>query len=268
MTHIKNVIFGIILGITNIIPGVSGGTMAVILNIYDDILYAISWKNFRKHIPFLAFLGIGMIIGILLFSHTMTYLLEHYVMPVYYSFIGLILGSIPMIYKRARCEKIKFRNLIILILALGFMLVIAFLNQQGISNRTLDQIGEPEFGFYLWLFAAALISTVAMILPGISGSLVMLLLGAYTICMEAIADMDIITLAPIALGVLSGGFTGLKFVKTLLRYHPQALYFGILGLIIGSLFTIYPGIPSGNEIVICLFLMIIFSAVAYLFSRK
>ena len=268
MKHLRNFIYGIILGITNVIPGVSGGTMAVILNVYDDILYAISWKNFKKYIPFLGVLGAGVLMGILLFSRAITYLLQHFELPVYYSFIGLIIGSIPMIYRKARNEKVKSRNLVIFFLSFGFMVVVALLNRDTISGNTLEDVGGPSLFLYLWLFATSLISTIAMILPGISGSLVMLLLGAYTISMEAIAKMDLMTLTPIGLGVTLGGFLGIKFVKTLLRFHPQALYFGILGLITGSLFTIYPGPPVGSQGVICIMLMVLAMILAYIFSKK
>lgn len=268
MKHLRDFIYGIILGIANVIPGVSGGTMAVILNVYDDILYAISWKNFKKHIPFLGILGAGVIIGILLFSRAITYLLQHFELPVYYSFIGLIIGSTPMIYKKACNEKVKPRNLIVFFLSFGFMVVVAMLNKDSISGNTLEDVGGPGLFLYLWLFASSLISTIAMILPGISGSLVMLLLGTYTISMEAIATMDLATLTPIGLGVMLGGFLGIKFVKTLLRFHPQALYFGILGLITGSLFTIYPGPPVGSQGVICLILMLVAIVLAYIFSKK
>lgn len=268
MKQIKNFIFGIILGIANVIPGVSGGTMAVILNIYDDILYAISWKNFRKHLPFLIMLGVGALVGLFLFSQTATYLLEYYEMPVYYSFIGLIIGSIPLIYKKARHEKAEPRNLVIFVIALAIMITITILNQDAISIKTLETVGGPSIGVYLWLFFATAISTGAMVLPGISGSLIMLLLGTYTIVMEAIAEMHIPTLLPIALGVVAGGFVGIKTVKILLRFHPQALYFGILGLIIGSLFSIYPGAPTGPHGLLCIVLMLLFATVSYFFSHK
>ncbi|MGI6727179.1 MAG: DUF368 domain-containing protein [Anaerovoracaceae bacterium] len=268
INQLRLFVYGIILGISNVIPGVSGGTMAVILNIYDDILYAISWKNFKRHASFLGLLGAGCIVGILLFSHTVTFLLQNYEMPVYYCFMGLVLGSIPMIYKRARHEKVKPRNFIIFILSLSFMLFITLIDQGTITGNTLEVTDNPGFRLYLWLFVAAVISTIAMILPGISGSLIMLLLGAYTITLEAISEMDLLTLLPVGLGVLLGGFLGLKFVKTLLRFHPQALYFGILGLIIGSLFTIYPGYPAGAEGALCLILTAFFAVVAYFFSVK
>lgn len=267
MKQMTQFLKGILVGIANVIPGVSGGTMMVILNIYDDFLYAISWKNYKKHLPFLAILVAGILVGILLFSQTITYLLDHYHLPVYYSFIGLVIGSIPMIYKRARHEKVKPRNLSIFLLALVFMLLISSLDSDGGAALTFTVTPDSDFWPYLWLFVASIISTFAMILPGVSGSLIMLLLGAYTVVIEALATFDLLTLLPVALGSILGGYVGLKFIKTLLRYHPQALYFGILGLILGSLVSIYPGPPVGNEGILGLLFMVFFSIIAYFMSK-
>ncbi|NLY71518.1 MAG: DUF368 domain-containing protein [Clostridiales bacterium] len=274
MKHLKNFIYGILLGITNIIPGISGGTMAVVLNIYDDILYAISWKNYRKHLPFLSVLGIGILVGIFGFSHTATFLLENYQMQVYYCFIGLILGSIPLIYKKARHDKVKPRNIVIFILALAFMILLTLLSNDSSIISTLESpdgststiFAGPIILLYLWLFVVSIISTICMILPGISGSLIMLLLGTYTIVIEAVSNLYMPILAPVILGIIIGGIMGVKFIKKLLRFHPQALYFAILGLIIGSLFSIYPGYPGGIQGILCIILMIIFATISYLFS--
>lgn len=275
MIHFKNFIYGLILGITNIIPGISGGTMAVILNIYDDILYAISWKNYKKNLPFLCLLCIGIVVGILGFSHTAAFLLENYEMQVYYCFIGLILGSIPLIYKKARHDRVKPRNIVIFFLALAFMIILTLLNNDIPTISMIEPNGSssiiisgPIIILYLWLFVVSIISTICMILPGISGSLIMLLFGTYTIVIEAVSNLNMPILTPVILGIIVGGIVGVKFIKKLLRFHPQALYFAILGLIIGSLFSIYPGYPAGIQGIICIILMIIFAAISYLFSHN
>lgn len=267
MKTLINFFYGVIIGVANVIPVLSGGTMAVIFNIYDDILYAISWKNFRKNAYFLCTLGAGALVGIFFFSHVMTYLLEHFEMPLNYSFIGLILGGIPMIYKKAHQKKAKPSHYFIFAAAFVIMVLMAVLNQSSVSNKSLAEAGGPGPGLYLWLVAVTAISTVSMILPGISGSLVMFLLGAYTICIEAVASLDFITLFPICLGVLIGGYIGLKSIKSMLRNHPQELYSAILGLIIGSLFSIYPGPPSGINGFICIILLLLFTLVSYIFIR-
>ncbi len=268
MELLKNIVFGVILGISNVIPGVSGGTMAVILNVYDKLLYAISLKNIKKNARFLAAIGGGCLIGIVAFSKIVLYLLNHYEMAVNFCFIGLILGSVPMIYKRARYEKLKLRNFGVFLLALAGMLFLTWVAQGEFNNQTLEQAGGLTVFLWFRLLVTSFISVIAMLLPGISGSFVMLLLGSYTICMEAIASFDLLPMIPIGLGVLSGAFVGIKFIKKLLRFHPQALYCAILGLILGSIFTIYPGFTADAAGFLSLVLMAGFAGIAYFFSRK
>ncbi len=269
MNYIKNVLFGIILGVSNVIPGVSGGTMAVILNIYDKILYAISLKNIKKNLVFLSALALGAIIGIFLFSKVMLAIYSQYQLFLSYCFMGLILGSLPMIYKRARYERIKVKNIWIFILTFMVMVSLYFMFQNEFANKSLTEMGGLSLSVWVWLFVSAAVSGMAMILPGISGSFIMLILGAYTITIEAISELNIFPLIPISLGMLVGVLGGIKLIKKMLRFHPQALYFAILGLILGSLLYIFPGFPQNSMgIVICLLLMKIFAVITYLFSKK
>ena len=128
VTGLKNIFAGIVIGISNVIPGVSGGTMAVVLNVYDEILDAVSIKRFVKHLFFIITLGIGMLAGIYGFSNIIEYLFENYPMQTNFAFLGLILGSIPMIFKRSLKEKFQPVNLIPFIVGLGIMVVLFLLS--------------------------------------------------------------------------------------------------------------------------------------------
>jgi len=242
MKNIKILIFGVILGVANIIPGVSGGTMAVILNIYDKILLALSVKNLKANSVFLATLVLGAGIGIFFFSKAITYLFENYYMATNFCFIGLVVGSIPMIYKKAKFDRVEKKSWIPFLLALLFMIALVIIKLMPgtgdglFSVKDLDTL--PLIG---WLFISAVISTIGMILPGISGSFLMLLFGVYTITLKAISEFDLGILAPLAAGIIIGGLLGVNLVKIMLIKHPQATYFGILGLMIGSIFIIFPG---------------------------
>lgn len=268
MEYIKNFIYGALIGIANAIPGVSGGTMAVILNIYDKIMYAVSLKNLKKHLMFLIPLAIGAIAGIFALSNVIVSLLDSHPMLLNFCFIGLVLGSIPSIYKKARDQKLKPRNLVLGIIALAFMLFISYLNQGEITNKSLADFGGISFGLCLWIFAAVAISTIAMILPGISGSLMMLLMGIYAVVMEAVASINLILMIPIGLGVIVGLVVGIKVIKKMLRFHPQALYFIILGLVAGSVFAIYPGFTVSAEGFASLGGLAIFALLAYFLSSR
>lgn len=265
---IKSFTYGALIGIANAIPGVSGGTMAVILNIYDRILYSVSLHNIKKRLSFLIPLALGAVTGIFALSNVIVSLMETQEMLLKFCFIGLVIGSVPSIYKKARDTRTKPRNVILGILAFFFMAVAGILGQTDVSTQSLDDLGGFSILLCIYLIVTVLISTIAMILPGISGSLMMLLFGVYTIVMEAVASFNIALLIPIGIGVLSGLFIGIKVIKKMLRMHPQALYFIILGLVIGSIFAIYPGFTANIEGVSSLAGMLIFMLAAYLLSSR
>ena len=246
MDMVKFVIFGAIVGVANIIPGVSGGTMAVILKIYDRLIETLSLKNVKKNLPFIIPLGIGAAVGIVLFSKAIEFLLGNYPMATNFTFMGLILGSIPMIFQRARGEKMEAKGMVSFLVALVVMVVIALLKPAE-SNAVLALTPLN----LLILFGASAISTFAMILPGISGSFVMLVLGVYTTVLTSISGVFtwpidgvpwhcVGMLIPVGLGCIVGLIFGSKLVDVLIRKQPQATYFAILGLVVGSLLAVFP----------------------------
>lgn len=265
----KNFTYGALIGIANAIPGVSGGTMAVILNIFDKIMYSVSLKNLKNNLKFLVPLALGAVAGIFALSNIIVTLMETHTMLLNFCFIGLILGSLPSIYKRARDKETKKRNLVLCVLAFAFMIFMSSLNQGDFANKTLDDIGGMSLAFCIYLILTVCVSTIAMILPGISGSLMMLLFGVYTIVMGAIAELDFMLMIPIGAGVLIGLFIGVKVIRNMLTSHPQALYFIILGLVAGSIFAVYPGFIPNAEGFASLAGMVVFALAAYfLASRK
>lgn len=261
----KNLLFGMILGISNVIPGVSGGTMAVILNIYDKVLLALTRQNIQKNLPFLVPLLIGTLLGIYVFSHLITNLFEEHKTLLTFAFTGIILGSIPIIFQKAQHEKVKGKNFFLGILALAFMLLVSNFETTGLSTLNLEY-GNPIF--YIWILISSALAMVAMLLPGISGSLILLILGAYTIAMEAIAHFKWDILFIIALGVLIGAYVGVRIIQNMLRNHPQALYFIILGLVLGSVFVLFNDMKAGLTSVPNYFIFFIFLGISFAFGRK
>ena len=128
MEYIKTVIHGMLIGIANAIPGVSVGTMAVILNIYDKIMYAISPKNLKENLKFLVPLAVGAVLGVFLLSNVIVGAMESYPMILNFCFIGLVLGSLPAIFKRAKGDGIHNRNWIFFAAALILMIVLTLAN--------------------------------------------------------------------------------------------------------------------------------------------
>lgn len=233
MGFIKNILVGGVIGIANIIPGVSGGTMAVILNIYDKLIDAIShfFENIKKNLLFLIPVVLGAGIGILAFSKLLEFLLTQYPMATNYLFIGLILGSIPMIYKSATKEKFKPTSIIPFIIACLIMIATVFFSE---GNKAMMNVSF-SWPLAAQLFICTIIASAAMVLPGISGSMVMVILGCYNIVLTAISHLNIPVLIPVACGAAVGIILAAKGIDYCLSKFPQATYFAILGLILGSL---------------------------------
>lgn len=267
MEYIKTAIHGMLIGIANAIPGVSGGTMAVILNIYDKIMYALSLKNIKGNLKFLIPLAIGAVLGVFLLSNVIVAAMENFPMILNFCFIGLVLGSLPMVYKRAKGDEIHNRNWIFFALGLGAMILMTFVSPDTISNKSIAEFGGVDAGLCLWFAFTGAVGCIAMILPGLSGSLVLLLFGTYGAIMESIATFNLVMIGATGIGVLLGGIIGIKVIKKMLRFHPQALYFAILGLMVGSMVIIWPGLTMDTQGIIALICFVAFTLIAY-FSSK
>lgn len=266
--HGINIFYGIILGISNVIPGVSAGTMAVVLNIYDDLLDAVSLKkdNLKKNFMFLATIGIGAAIGILLFSNAITFLFEKYNLPTNFLFIGIIIGSIPMIINHVKeGQKIRSKNWIPFVITLGIMISM-ILTKDTQANALI--LREADASMTLWLALAGAISAFSMIIPGISGSFIMLTLGVYTSVITAVSEFNLGILIPVAMGIMVGLILGVKIVKVLLTRYNQATYMAILGLVTGSVLVIYPGFTFNVTGFFALICMCIGMRITYSFSDK
>lgn len=273
MKFLKYIIYGMIIGLANIIPGVSGGTMAVVLNIFDRLIYSISnlKKSLKENGTFLLSILIGCGVSILLFSKGITYLLDHHYMITNFFFIGVIVGSIPMISKRATADSFKPLHIVPCLITLALMLFTVYFSPNTSNDVVITTLTMPLF---IKLFLVSALSAICMIIPGISGSFVMLLLGMYETVTTAISDLNIIILIPIGFGVLFGIILGSKLIEIVLKRYPQATYFAILGFVFGSIPAIIQKIQSekafllGWPLVIGIIVFIIGLVISYLFSDE
>lgn len=289
MNMVQLLFIGIAIGMANVIPGVSGSTMAVVFNIYDRFVNAITLnikkliENRRFVIPVVG----GMALGVLLFSKLITVLYENFPVQTDYFFTGLIIGSIPMLFsfmtKKQDGQKFTAKKTIsVVICALaGFAVLIGF----GLLGSDVDTAKEmskslPQWTFPLALhiFAAGFVGAIAMIIPGISGSLLMLIMGVYPIVMKSIPALFVpsqtlqafFLLLPNGIGVLAGLLCGAWIVKTFLRIAPNQTYAVIFGLIAGSAIQLFPGIKGISGVlsgIACLLCALIGIFLAY-FSSK
>ena len=259
MNILRTLAIGIIIGMANVIPGVSGSTIAVVFGIYDKFINAITlnikkiWLNKKFVLPIIA----GMASGVLIFSKVITVLYERFPVQTNFFFTGLIIGSIPMLAalatktkKGAKIERAKIVSIIVCTL-IGVAVMILFSILESSFGTSQDMAGPlPAFSVKLALkiFIAGLLGAVAMIVPGISGSLLMLIMGVYPIVIKSIPALflpesfftALILLLPNGFGVLAGLLIGAKLVKNLLEKAPNHAYAVILGLLCGSALNICP----------------------------
>jgi len=242
--------------------------MAVALGVYEQMLEVMGLKNIRKNIPFLITFGLGAVLGILGFSHIIEFLLGNYPMATNFAFIGLILGSIPMIWHNAKEQAkahpapkwLSVASFVLLLLAMLWM------NSANAGNPEVITELNPAIAVYLVVCGA--IASFSMILPGVSGSFVMLLLGVYPTFLASISHLNLLTLMPIGIGIVIGLLLGSRLVSFLLARFPLPTYMGIMGLIIGSLFGIYPGFVMNVEGIVSLALMAGAALFTLWFSKK
>ena len=246
----KNIYRGMLMGISDLIPGVSGGTIAFILGIYDRLLLSISGffsRDWRRYLGFLLPLAIGMGFTILTFSRLIDYLLEHHHEPTQ-SFLGLIIGVLPFIIRQAEVKKhYTGKHFGVVVLVAIMMAALGFLK----PNESVV-ISDVTLLSGLGLFFSGWLASMAMLLPGISGSFILLLLGVYSTVISALSDLNFTIIILVGAGAVVGFIVSSKAISFLLRAYPHMTFAVIMGLIIGSIFVIVPGLPTGiGTILLC-----------------
>lgn len=244
ISYLKFFISGLAFGIANVIPGVSGGTMLVVFGIYDKLTEAISGiKAIFKNILFLLTFGLGAGAGILLFAMVITSLFKNFGVQTNMYFIGLILGSVPLIVKMGTAEsKIKPLCAVPFVIALAAVIGLAVLENADIISIAPDTVEGFDILASIKLLLCAVVAAVTMIIPGVSGSFVMMLLGVYETIIGALSlkSLNFYVIIPFAIGAVIGIIFGARLISTLITKHKLMTYSAIMGLVIGSVYAIIP----------------------------
>lgn len=240
---------------SNIIPGVSAGTMAVVMGIYDRLIKSISslFRDFRGNFRFLFSIGIGVITGVLFFSKLMSYFLATYPWQMNYLFMGLIVGTFGILFKTLKSYKPKKIHYIFLVITIIIIFGIEYLNLLESNNLYHSSTGNMDT---VLLVVSGFIAASAMILPGISGSFILVLLGVYNNMITAVSQFNLFILIPFGVGVLLGLICMVKIIEYLLSRFKVQTYMGIVGLVIGSLVAIFPGFEFSLRGLSCILLFI------------
>ncbi|WP_396334575.1 DUF368 domain-containing protein [Alkalihalobacillus sp. MEB130] len=232
------------MGISDLIPGVSGGTIALVLGIYQSLLASINGlfsKQWKQHVMFLIPLGIGIVIALLTFSHLIEWLLAEYPQPTFFFFLGLIIGIIPTLLRDINYKQ-AFKPVHYGLLSLGAIMVGATFFVK--DNELATVMSELVWSDYALLFFAGWIASSAMILPGISGSFVFLLFGVYPTVVNALSTFNLPVIITVGSGIALGLVITSRLISLLFKRFQIATYALMIGFILGSIVVIYPGLSG------------------------
>lgn len=243
ISKLKIIIFGFIIGMGAIIPGLSGGVLAISLGLYPKILSSITnlRSKFKDSISFLIPFGIGALLGMFAFGVVMKPLLENFERSVIWLFMGLIAGSIPSLLKEATKKGFRIMHLIPMLITFAIGVILASATEQAIPVQ--------EFSLFMMLLGGGILA-LGSIVPGMSSSFILIQMGIYDKIITAFTGFDLYCIFWIALGAVIFFITTVKLVNmAFAKFHGYA-YFAAFGFLLSTMIAVYPGINSILDIVL------------------
>ncbi|MBC3048224.1 putative membrane protein [Staphylococcus capitis] len=248
-----NIFKGFGMGTSDLIPGVSGGTIALLLGIYDGFISSISGlfsKRFWPSFKFLLSIIIGMGLAIAILSNLFNYLLSYHEIPTMFFFTGLIIGIIPYLLKISNFKRtFETKHYLMIVLGIFILVIITLLNN---GDKHSGETLTLSFGLIIKYFIAGIFASSAMLLPGISGSFMLLVFGVYGTVMFSISELMKLNFAAlpiliiVGLGILTGFMLSSRIIQYFLHHHTTMTFALIIGLVIGSIYAVFPGYPENG----------------------
>lgn len=248
---IKLILKGVMMGVANIIPGVSGGTMAVSMGIYDKMIHAATHlvSEFKKSMKLLLPIALGMVIGIVVLARILEYMFAVIPFQTNLLFIGLIIGGLPAIAKKVKGKTIRLSHILVCLL---FFAVVTGLAMIGEREGTAADLSFNIVNI-VKLFGVGVVASATMVIPGVSGSMMLMLMGYYNPILNTINDFidNLIqfnmsgilegckVLMPFGIGVVIGIVAIAKLIEIIFRKFPEHAYWAIIGLIVASPVAIF-----------------------------
>lgn len=274
MSFIYLFFVGVLAGSAMITPGVSGAVVAVILGVYDKMINALTnlFKDFKKNFIFLAILGVGILIGAVWFSNVIMFLYERHEVATKFCFIGLILGGVPFLFKEVKNKnkRINFAAMII-----TFLLSISlWIFSKTVFELDLDAHTSSGILSFINLFLAGVIYSLGKVIPGISGSFLLIIIGMYEYVLSVMAHpitvglAEINKLVPFIIGLILGIIVLLKLIKYLLDKHYGLTYSIIIGFVLGSIPAIIPTLNGILGLILGVILMIVSFILSYMLTKN
>lgn len=236
---------GIVLGISFLIPGVSGGTLAVTMGLYEDLIEAISHfyqgkENFKKYFMFVLPIGLGVVASVVIFARIIKYGLEHQPIITLLFFIGLILGGLPSLFKKVNLKKLNVKDVICILIGIGILFGISLLNPSGNVSLKLSLFGIIK------LILVGMLASATMVVPGISGSFMLMTIGYYEPVLGVVTEVtkltnlshNILILIPFFIGIVFGIIFIAKLIEYSLKYYERITYYLIIGFVLASIYQV------------------------------
>ena len=266
---------GVIIGIGFILPGLSGGVLAVIFGLYDKILKFLAniKEDFIKNVLFFIPVGIGMAIGIFIFSVVVEKAFGKYAAIFICLFVGFVIGTFPSLYRTAGKQGRKTKDILIMLISALVLFGLMMLGEK--------QLMDVAPGILSWLGSGALIS-LGLIVPGMSPSNFLIYFGLYDKMASGIKDLDLSVIIPLIVGAVICVLLFAKLAAHLFRKYYSGMYHFILGMVIGSSVAIFPaivfpalkpevlsaaGLSIAGAVLLCIAMLIAGTVASYLFSK-
>lgn len=270
MSKIYSFICGIIIGMGVILPGVSGSVIAIMLGIYDKVIYLLNDINKKPIIKVMELAPIifGLFLGIMIFGNILLIFVENYEIQIKYLFIGLILGGVPILKKEIDIKNGKGINYTFTFITFLLSLLLFLLSNLSI----LSNIDNTNSFFKMLL--AGFLYIAGKIIPGISSSFFMMILGLYDYILNIMSNpfsltiYQLVKLVPFFIGILFGFIILLRLINYLLSNYFSETYSIIIGFVLGSVIAIYPGFKLQFTYIFSVIIMILSFCLTYKISKK
>ena len=256
------ILCGFCLGISVFAPGISGSIMAIIMGIYDKLIDITSnpFKKFKSNLKFLFPLGIGAVISLVLFILAFSYLFETYEKAVFMLFIGLIAGNLPMVYKEARKSSFKWYYVLGAIVAFAIALIVGVMSEkEGAAQIVRESANLP----YLALSGA--LAGSACLVPGMSVSLILIVMGVYDYLIAAAKALDIFTAVVVGISFVLAMVASSRLIKFVFTKFSGMAHFMVMGFLVGSIGGIFYTLPHNGSNLAGAVMLLIGLAISLLF---
>jgi len=268
---------GIALGAANIVPGISGATLAVIFRVYDRLIESINnlFTDMKRSLLFLVPVGFGMVVGILIVGLVFDGLFERFSFQTSAFIAGLVAGGIPFIYNQAIARDGKKPVFYAAAVAAAAIIILLALVA---PTPVLEETGYFNWGLAALLFVGGLVSAAALVIPGVSGSMVLMLFGLLPTVMNTIALITeyiraplnfellppIMQIAvPLGLGIVIGILLASKLIAILLEKYFSFTYFAILGVVFGTIFVVFKHPDTYQSVDVMTVRLVIYGVIAF-----